>query len=100
MDEAAHYGRGRDGGGLTLEWPLRAQRGHTATVNRQEQPTATNVETGGQANDARIAAGHPGGWNTYAMTLRARTGSAGRAARTMAQNIGRVTRRATHAGGA
>jgi MFS family permease len=34
------------------------------------------------------------------MTLRARTGSAGRAARTMAQNIGRVTRRATHAGGA
>jgi MFS family permease len=34
------------------------------------------------------------------MTLRARTGNAGRAVRTMTQSIGRVTRRATHAGGA
>jgi len=34
------------------------------------------------------------------MTLRARTGSAGRAVRTMTQSIARVTRRATHAGGA
>jgi MFS family permease len=34
------------------------------------------------------------------MTLRARTGSAGRTVRTMGQRIGRVTRRATHAGGA
>jgi MFS family permease len=34
------------------------------------------------------------------MTLRARTGDAGRAVRTMTRNIGRVTRRATHAGGA
>jgi MFS family permease len=34
------------------------------------------------------------------MTLRARTGGAGRTVRTMSRNIGRVTRRATHAGGA
>jgi MFS family permease len=34
------------------------------------------------------------------MTLRARVGSAGQAVRTMAQSIGRTTRRATHAGGA
>ena len=34
------------------------------------------------------------------MTLRARTGNAGRAVRTMSQSIGRTTRRATHAGGA
>jgi MFS family permease len=34
------------------------------------------------------------------MTLRARTGGAGRKVRTMSRNVGRVTRRATHAGGA
>jgi MFS family permease len=34
------------------------------------------------------------------MTLRARTGNAGRAVRTMTQSIGHATRRATHAGGA
>jgi MFS family permease len=34
------------------------------------------------------------------MTLRARTGGAGRAVRTMSRKMGRVTRRATHAGGA
>src|SRR3954453_4020783 len=34
------------------------------------------------------------------MSLRSRTGAPGRAARTMAHNLRRVTRRATHAGGA